>query len=720
MATKLALAGNPNSGKTTMFNDLTGSAQYVGNWPGVTVEKKEGRVKGMKDVIIQDLPGIYSLSPYTNEEVITRNYLLVDKPDAIIDIVDATNIERNLYLTTQLIELGLPVVIALNMMDIVRKSGDAIDLKRLGEALGCAVIETSALKGEGSREVAEKAAELAETWEWKPQSHSFGGVAEHAIAHIEDEIKELVDQKKLRWYTIKLFERDKQVLSELSLDPGRRERIEAIIAECERELDDDSESIITNERYEYITKVIKGCFVKKNKTNVTVSDKIDRLVTNRILALPIFAAVMFVIYYISISSVGGMMTDWVNDTLFGEIILPGAGDFLTNIGCAEWLNALITDGIIGGVGAVLGFLPQMAVLFLLLALLEDCGYMARIAFIMDRVFRKFGLSGKSFIPMLIATGCGVPGIMASRTIEDESSRRITIMTTTFMPCGAKLPVIALIAGAMFGGSAFIAFSAYFVGIASIITTGIIMKKLKAFAGEATPFVMELPAYHIPGPRNIFFHTWERSKAFVKKAGTIILVACIITWFLSNFNWSFQMVDAEDSILAWMGGGLAYIFKPLGWGDWRFAVSAVTGIVAKENLVGTLGVLFGFAELAEDGAEMWATFAAVITPLAAYSYLLFNLLCAPCFAAIGAIRREMNNGKWMWIALGFQTGFAFIVAFCVYQLGMLFTGGSFGFETALAFICAAVFFFLLFRPASKYSAKELKRAPGREKVTSGIL
>ena len=701
MAVKIALAGNPNSGKTTLFNNLTGSSQYVGNWPGVTVEKKEGRVKGTKDIIIQDLPGIYSLSPYTLEEVVTRNYLINERPDAILNIVDASNIERNLYLTTQLMELGLPVVIALNMMDIVRKNGDIINVKKLSEAIGCPIIEASALKGYGSKEAAEKAAELAAKGQKSKPRHQFSDRVEDALNSIERLIGGKVEASLLRWYAIKLFERDQRVMEKLGLNSGMAESIEKIISACEASLDDDSESIITNERYIYIGKVIESCYRKKNKSHITVSDKIDKIVTNRYLAFPIFAAVMFLVYYLSISTIGSWATDWVNDTLFGEIISPAVSGFLVSINCAPWLISLVADGIVGGVGAVLGFLPQMLVLFFFLSILEDCGYMARIAFIMDRIFRKFGLSGKSFIPMLIATGCGVPGVMASRTVENERDRKITIMTTTFMPCGAKLPIIALIAGALFSGSVWVAPAAYFTGIAAIILSGIILKKMKAFAGEASPFVMELPPYHMPSPKNVLLHMWDRGKSFIKKAGTIILLASVLIWFLSNLSWSFQMVeDADESILASLGGFLAPVFAPLGWGDWKSTVAVFTGLVAKENVVSTFGVLYGFSEIAENGAEIWPVLQAVYTPLAAFSFLIFNLLCAPCFAAIGAIRREMGSARWTWIAVGYQTGLAYAVSLCIYQIGMLVTKNSFVIGTLAAFGVILLIVYMLLRPASK--------------------
>ncbi len=698
MSIKIALAGNPNSGKTTMFNDLTGSSQYVGNWPGVTVEKKEGKLKGHKDIIIQDLPGIYSLSPYTLEEVVSRNYLINEKPDAIINIVDSSNIERNLYLTTQLVELGLPVVISLNMIDVVRKNGDSIDVKKLSAALGCEIVETSALKGLGTKEVADRAAALAQKKQNAEPLHTFGGTVEHAIAHIEDLIRSLVDVKLLRWFSIKLFERDEKVREQLALSNEKLQEIEKVILDCEAELDDDSESIITNERYSYISKLMETCVKKHRPTgNLTISDKIDRIVTNRILALPIFAIVMAIVYYISVSTVGDWATGWVNDSLFGEIIPPAVDGLLASWGTAPWLHSLILDGIIGGVGAVLGFLPQMLVLFFFLAILEDCGYMARIAFIMDRIFRKFGLSGKSFIPILIGTGCGVPGIMASRTIENESDRRMTIITTTFIPCGAKLPIIALIAGALFDNAGWVATSAYFLGIAAIISSGIILKKFRAFAGDPAPFVMELPAYHVPGAKSVFIHMWDRGKSFVEKAGTIIFISAIIVWFLSSFDWSIQMVDTADSMLSSIGGVIAPIFAPLGFGTWEASVATLTGLVAKENLVGTFGILYGFGEVAEDGVEYWAKLQAAYTPLAAYSLLVFNLLCAPCFAAIGAIKREMGSGKLTWFAIAYQTIFAYVVALAIYQIGMLVSTGIFTFGSFMGVLVTALFLFLLFRP-----------------------
>ena len=697
MAIKIALAGNPNSGKTTMFNDLTGSAQYVGNWPGVTVEKKDGKLKGNKDVVVQDLPGIYSLSPYTLEEVVTRNYLIKEQPDAIINIVDASNIERNLYLTTQLAEIGVPMILALNMIDIVRKNGDIIDGKKLGEALGCEVVETSALKRIGSKEVADKAVAIADKSKGFTPQHTFSDGVENVLDEIAGIIKGKIESDNTRWYAIKFFERDKEVIKDITLSDDIHRQIEEIITRCEEQLDDDSESIITSERYNYIDKVIKQCVKHKNKGKLSTSDKIDQIVTNRILALPIFAVVMFLIYYISISTVGTMMTDWVNESLFGEIIPDAVEGFLESVGTADWLNGLILDGIVGGVGAVLGFLPQMLVLFLCLAIVEDCGYMARIAFILDRIFRKFGLSGKSFIPMLISTGCGVPGIMASRTIENESDRRMTITTATFIPCGAKLPIIALISGALFPDSAWVAPSVYFLGIASVIISGIMLKKTKRFAGDPAPFVMELPAYHMPGVTGVLRTVFERGWAFVKKAGTLVLLATVLVWFLSSFSWSMEMVDTDESILASIGNLVAPLFIPLGWTDWRAAVATFTGLIAKENVVGTFGVLFGFAEVAEDGIEIWSQLeAAFAAPIAAYSFLAFNMLCAPCFAAIGALRREMMSDKWTWFAVGYQCAFAYVISLIIYQVGTLFTGGGFSFGTVLAIAGIAGLAFFLFR------------------------
>ncbi|MDL2218175.1 ferrous iron transport protein B [Christensenellaceae bacterium OttesenSCG-928-M15] len=707
MQIKIALAGNPNSGKTTMFNDLTGNSQYVGNWPGVTVEKKEGKLKGNKDVLIQDLPGIYSLSPYTLEEVVTRNYLLNEHPDAILNIVDGSNLERNLYLTTQLLEIGIPTVVALNMIDVVRKNGDAINMKKLSEALGCDVIETSALKGEGTNQAALKAAELAKTSQKKAAPSVFGGAVEHAIAHIEDIIKNNVDAQKLRFYAIKLFERDKKIIEQLQLGASMLVDIEEITVACEAEMDDDAESIITNERYAYISKVISTCLQKKTrKGNMTTSDKIDKIVTNRVLALPIFILVMFLVYFVSVTTVGAIVTDFTNDTLFGEWIMEPLGGWLESIGTADWLNGLVVDGIVGGVGAVLGFVPQMLILFLFLAVLEDVGYMARVAFIMDRIFRKFGLSGKSFIPMLIGSGCSVPGIMASRTIENERDRRMTIMTTSFIPCGAKMPIVGLIAGAVFGGAWWVAPSAYFIGVAAVIVSGIILKKTKKFAGDPAPFVMELPSYHAPRVINVLRSMWERGWSFIKRAGTIILLASVVVWFLLSFGFvdgAFGMVeDMNESVLASIGNVVAPLFAPLGFGSWQASVASILGLVAKEEVVGALGTMANVAgdalEMVEEGAfgELTGIAAFLVTPLSAFSFLLFNLLCAPCFAAMGAIRREMNSAKWTWFAIGYLCGFAYAIALIVNQLGLLFTGGGFTIWTAVALLVLAGLLYMLFR------------------------
>ena len=705
MKVKIALAGNPNSGKTTLFNALTGSNQFVGNWPGVTVEKKEGKIKGYTtkgdEAVLVDLPGIYSLSPYTLEEVVSRNFLLGEKPDAIINIIDGTNLERNLYLTTQLTELGIPVIIAVNMMDLVKKNGEELNVDRLAKDTGCKVVEISALKGDGIDQLAQRAVAIAKSGKKCQPAHSFEGSVEHAIAHIEEAISGKVDQSMERWYAVKLFERDEKVRESLNLDKALLEHIEADIVSCETEMDDDAESIITSERYNYIGSIIEDCYKKRVKKQMSTSDKIDWIVTNRFLALPIFAVVMFIVYYVSVTTVGTLLTDWTNDTLFGEWIIPSAQSALESINCAPWLTGLLVDGIISGVGAVLGFVPQMLVLFIFLAFLEGCGYMARIAFIMDRIFRKFGLSGKSFIPMLIGTGCGVPGVMASRTIENDRDRKMTIMTTTFIPCGAKLPIIALIAGALFDGAAWVAPSAYFVGIAAIICSGIILKKTKMFAGDPAPFVMELPAYHLPTVGNVLRSMWERGWSFIKKAGTIILLSTIFVWFAQGFgfeNGGFGMVeDMENSLLAAIGSAIAWIFTPLGWGDWKSAVAAITGLVAKENVVGTFGILYGFGEVAEDGAEIWGSLAGSMTAVAAYSFLVFNLLCAPCFAAMGAIKREMNNAKWFWFAIGYQTLLAYVVSLCVYQIGTLITAGTFGIGTAVAVVLVIGFLYLLFRP-----------------------
>lgn len=799
MDIRIALAGNPNSGKTTLFNALTGSNQFVGNWPGVTVEKKEGKLKKHDNVVIMDLPGIYSLSPYTLEEVVARNYLINDRPDAILNIIDGTNLERNLYLTTQLTELGIPVVVAVNMMDVVNKNGDKIYIDELSRQLGCKVVEISALRGTGIMEAAEEAIRATQGTKTIPQ-HSFSGAVEHAIAHIEEAAVHGMPAEQQRWYAIKIFERDEKVLEQLKISKAVLDHIEEDIRAAEAELDDDAESIITNERYLYIASIIKGCCKKKSAGRLSTSDKIDRIVTNRWLALPIFAAVMFVVYFVSVTTVGGWATDWANDGAFGDgwhlfgigssayeeaaeaYVVPGAKveafesaaekagldpanatdltvtaklydddgnveqeipvDYngyleaskieepdpaeygvwvpgipglvekgLKAINCADWLQGLILDGIIAGVGAVLGFVPQMLVLFLFLAFLEACGYMARIAFVMDRIFRKFGLSGKSFIPMLIGTGCGVPGIMASRTIENDRDRKMTIMTTTFIPCSAKLPIIALIAGALFGGAWWVAPSAYFIGVFAIVVSGIMLKKTKAFAGDPAPFVMELPAYHWPTVGNVLRSMWERGWSFIKKAGTVILLATILVWFTSSFGWvdgSFGMVEMESSILAAIGNAIAWIFAPLGWGTWQAAVASITGLIAKENVVGTFGVLFGgFEEVAENGWQVWANVRAAFTPLSAYSFLIFNLLCAPCFAAIGAIRREMNSAKWTWFAIGYQCGFAYAVSLVVYQLGMLFTGSGNIIGSIAAFALVALFLFLLLRPYKESNVLKAK-------------
>ena len=698
MSIKIALAGNPNSGKTTLFNGLTGSNQFVGNWPGVTVEKKEGKLKGHKDVVIMDLPGIYSLSPYTLEEVVARNYLITERPDVILNIVDGTNLERNLYLSTQLMELGIPVVMAINMMDIVEKNGDHIDINQLRKDLGCEIVEISALKGTGIMKAAEKAVSVA-TRNTSAPVHKFSPELENILEDIENMLDAAIPEEQKRFYAIKLFERDDKIAQTMKVVP----KVEDMIKKAENALDDDSESIITNERYGYITSVIGKSYKRSARGQLSISDKIDRIVTNRILALPIFAVVMFIVYYVSVTTVGTIVTDWTNDVLFGEIIPPAIENILVSINCAAWLQSLILDGIVAGVGAVIGFVPQMLVLFIFLAFLEECGYMARVAFIMDRIFRKFGLSGKSFIPMLIGSGCGVPGVMASRAIENDRDRKMTIMTTTFIPCGAKLPIIALIAGAFFDGSAWVATSAYFVGVAAIVCSGIILKKTKMFAGEPAPFVMELPAYHMPTVTNVLRSMWERGWSFIKKAGTIILLSTIVLWFLMSFGWAdggFGMLEAEqldNSILASVGSVIAPLFTPLGWGDWKMAVAAVTGLIAKENVVGTFGILFGFAEVAEDGAEIWGQLAGSMTGVAAYSFLVFNLLCAPCFAAIGAIKREMNSGKWTWFAIGYQTILAYAVSLCVYQIGTAITGGGFGIGSVVAVLVVIGFLYLLFRP-----------------------
>ena len=722
MSIKIALAGNPNCGKTTLFNDLTGSNQYVGNWPGVTVEKKEGRLKGQKDVVIQDLPGIYSLSPYTLEEVVARGYLVNEKPDAILNIIDGTNIERNLYLTTQLIELGIPVVMAVNMIDLVRKNGDKIDLKKLSAELGCQAVEISALKGEGSMKAAEMAVAAAKSGKAGELPHVFTGSVEHAIAHIEESIQGKVDDRFLRWYAVKLFERDDKVQQELKLDKALVDHIDQHIADCEKEMDDDAESIITNQRYAYINTVVEKAVRKKARVeHLTVSDKIDQVVTNRIFALPIFALIMFLMYALSMGtsiadggiSIGSFATDWTNDVLFGEIVPNALGGFLESVGVAGWLYGLIMDGIVAGVGAVLGFVPQMLVLFFLLSILEDIGYMARVAFIMDRIFRKFGLSGKSFIPMLVGTGCGVPGVMASRTIENERDRRMTIMTTCFIPCGAKMPIIGLFAGALFGGSSLVAISAYFIGFAAIIISGIILKKTKLFAGDPAPFVMELPAYHVPAWGNVLRATWERGWSFIKRAGTVILASTIILWFLQGFGFEdgvFGMVEDQDnSILAAVASAIAWIFAPQGFGNWRATVASISGLIAKENVVGTLGVLYHFGgELSENGDEIWGEIANDYTAISAYSFMIFNLLCAPCFAAMGAIKREMNNGKWTAIAIGYMCLLAYCASLVVYQIGGLITGEvGFNIFTIVAVAIIVFTIYMLVRPNKYLNDNEVK-------------
>jgi len=718
MSVKIALAGNPNCGKTTLFNALTGSNQFVGNWPGVTVEKKEGKLKGHKDVILMDLPGIYSLSPYTLEEVVARNYLISERPDAILNIVDGTNIERNLYLSTQLMELGIPVLMAVNMADILEKTGEKIHIDKLSKKLGCEVVEISALKGTGIDEAAKKAVALAQRHVSEAPVHQFSPEVEEIIVRAEERLSASVPVSQKRFFTIKLLEKDDKIASQMTDVPD----VSAEIKEMEERFDDDTESIITNERYSYIASIIGECCTKKGGKTLTISDKIDQIVTNRFLALPIFAAVMYLVYYVSVTSVGTWATDWANDQLLGDdgwnlFGIPGlhiiglhdaVGRVLEAVNCADWLSGLINDGIVAGVGAVLGFVPQMLVLFLFLAFLESCGYMARVAFIMDRIFRKFGLSGKSFIPMLIGSGCGVPGIMASRTIENDRDRKMTIMTTTFVPCGAKIPIIGLIAGALFGNAGWVATSCYFIGIAAIICSGIILKKTKLFAGDPAPFVMELPAYHLPTVSNVLRSTWERGWSFIKKAGTIILLSTILVWFTSYFGWvegKFQMLEEsqlDHSILAAIGNGIAWIFAPLGWGNWKAAVAAVTGLVAKENVVGTFGILYpdwagGVEELGDNGEAIWMTLAGSMSALAGFSFLVFNLLCAPCFAAMGAIKREMNNTKWFLAAIGYQTLLGYVVALCIYQIGMLVTEGAFGIWTVVAFLLVAGFVYLLFRP-----------------------
>ena len=698
MDLRIALAGNPNSGKTTLFNALTGSNQFVGNWPGVTVEKKEGKLKKQDGVIITDLPGIYSLSPYSLEEVVARNYLVGERPDAIINLVDGTNLERNLYLTTQLLELGIPVVIAINMMDIVRKNGDIINIEVLSKALGCEIVEISALKGTGITEVAEKAIEAAKNRKFNIPRHIFSGAAEHAIAHIEEAVVHELPAEQQRWYAIKIFERDERVLDIMQIPEDIRAHIEEDIVAAEKELDDDADSIIINDRYNYITSIIGRCYKKKHH-GLSTSDKIDKVLTNRWLALPIFAAIMFGIYYISVTTVGTWVTDWTNDVLFGDIIPPAVENFLISVNCAPWLQSLILDGIINGVGAVIGFVPQMLVLFLFLAFLEACGYMSRIAFLMDKIFRKFGLSGKSFIPILVGTGCGVPGIMASRAIENERDRRMTIITTTFIPCGAKLPIVGLIAGALFDNAWWVAASVYFIGIAAIILSGIMLKKTKLFTGDPAPFVMELPSYHMPTVKSVLSSMWERGWSFIKKAGTVILLSSVILWFLQGFgveNGAFGMVkDMNNSVLAIVGKAISWMFIPLGFGSWEYAVAIVTGLIAKENVVATFSVLFGIDSTGD------------LSALAGYAFLVFNLLCAPCFAAMGAIRREMNSAKWTFFAIGYQTVFAYIVSLCIYQIGSAVTGNLNIIGLVISLIFVALALFLVCKPykeATKLTAK----------------
>lgn len=706
MSIQVALAGNPNCGKTTLFNGLTGATQYVGNWPGVTVEKKEGKYKEDKDIKITDLPGIYSLSPYTLEEVVSREFLLNGNVDVVLNIIDGSNLERNLFLTTQILELGIPTVVAINMLDVIEKRKDTIDYKKLSKELGCPVLPISALKNTGIKELMAEVKKVANT-QCKAKN-IYAGKVLNALNTIETSLPSSIEASRRFFYAVKLFERDDKI------EAAIKSKADAdVIETVEKSMDDDSESIITDARYTYITSVIKDCYKKGSKEVLTTSDKIDRIVTNRVLALPIFALVMWFVYYISVTTVGTIVTDWTNDVLFGEIIPPAVDSFLTSIQCADWLHGLIVDGIIGGVGAVIGFVPQMLVLFFFLAILEDCGYMARVAFIMDRIFRKFGLSGKSFIPMLIGTGCGVPAVMASRTIESDRDRKMTIMTTTFIPCGAKMPIIGLIAGAIFHGASWVAPSAYFVGMAAVIISGIMLKKTKLFAGDPAPFVMEMPAYHTPRAVNVLRSMWERGSSFIKKAGTIILLSTIVLWFLQGFGWekgAFGMVDDIDhSILSSIGQTFAWIFSPLGLGDWKAAVASVTGLIAKENVVATFGQLYGFAEVAEEGNEFWGQLSASFTPLAAYSFMVFNLLCAPCFAAMGAIKREMNNTKWFWIAIGYQCGFAYVCSLIVYQLGSLFNGGSFGFGTIVGFILLIGLIYLLVRPSKESDTAEVEFA-----------
>lgn len=706
-ATRIALAGNPNSGKTTLFNALTGSRQYVGNWPGVTVEKKEGKIKGSSAILV-DLPGIYSLSPYSPEEVVTRNYLLEQKPDAIINIVDSTNLERNLYLTLQLLEIGIPVIVALNMTDVIRKNGDEIDIQKLSEQLGCKVIEISALKETGLTALIASVGDVSQL-SATPPIGIFSEPTEQALSEITL-ILSKHHAESLRFDAVKLFERDIQIMEHVRLQPAQQQEIEGIITARERAWGEDSESLIINERYTFIEGVVKACVRRKNTSMHTASDRIDRVLTNRYLALPIFAAIMFLVYYVSVTTVGAWATDWVNEALFPEIIVPAVEGWLESMQTAEWLNSLILDGIIGGVGAVLGFIPQLMVLFLFLAILEDCGYMARVAFIMDKVFRKFGLSGKSFIPLLIGTGCSVPGIMAARTIENEAERRMTIITTSFIPCGAKLPIIALIAGALFQSAWWVAPSAYFAGIAAVVMSGLILKKTKHFISVDTPFVMELPQYHMPEAKGVLRSMWDRGWAFVKKAGTVIFLSCGLIWFLSTFNASLEMVETGDSMLAAIGKSVAPLFAPLGFGSWEAAVAVFAGLIAKENVVGTLGILFGFAEIAEDGTEIWSLVAQSFTPLAAYSFLMFNLLCAPCFAAIGAVHREMGSPRWTLYALGYQTFLAYSISLMLNQFGLLLSGHGFTAFTAVAFVLLALFLYLIFRKPDHTSVSLKRKTP----------
>lgn len=707
MAVKIALVGNPNCGKTTMFNNLTGANQYVGNWPGVTVEKKEGKLKGYNDVIVTDLPGIYSLSPYTLEEVVSRNYILNEHPDVILNLVDGSNIERNLYLTTQLLEMGVPVVIAMNMIDIVRKNGDKIDTEALGKKLGCPIVETSALSGLGLKEAAAKAVELAKTRQVNTKPLAFNADVEKALDEIKYIMGSALPENGARWTLIKLFERDREVWKKYNLPDVIQKQLEKIIGGVEDKLDDDCESIITGARYDYITGLMESC-VKKAKTGMTTSDKIDRIVTNRILALPIFAFVMFIVYYLAVTTIGTDMTDWTNDVLFGEIIMPGVQEAMESAGAAEWQTSLVVDGIIGGLGAPIGFVPQMAVMFFLLAILEDCGYMARIAFIMDRIFHKFGLSGKSFIPFLISAGCGVPGILATRTIETETDRRMTIMTTTFIPCGAKLPVIALIAGAIMGGDWYMAPIMYFIGVISVIFACLILKKTEMFAGDPAPFVMELPQYHFPSVKNVLLHTWERCFAFIKKVATVLFLVCVVMWYLSTYGIGaegYGMVEPEDSFIAAMGGAIAWIFAPLGFGEWQAVAASISGFVAKEAIVSTIGVLIGVGELAEDDASLWqATMGMFQNPMAAFSFLVFNLLDSPCLAAITTMNKELGSRKWLWFAIIFQNVFAYAMTFLIYQFGLVFIMGEpFSGMTAIACVVAVIMLYMMFRPAPKAKA-----------------